>query len=94
MALGDDQVFVYLKPDHHFQEQDPSLIITKNNQNPEYSDTSSPSFQHPMCLTLFQQGGVDVNNHQGLVTRVSKLRLNSRDCFLQVLMALRGTAFD
>lgn len=32
MALGDNQGFENVKPDHHFQPQDPSLIIAKNNQ--------------------------------------------------------------
>lgn len=32
MALGDDREFVALKPNHHFQQQDLSLITAKNNQ--------------------------------------------------------------
>lgn len=32
MALSDDQGFVDLKADYHFQQQHLSLIIAKNNQ--------------------------------------------------------------
>jgi len=37
--LGDGWEFAALKPNHYFQQQEPSLITAKNNKNPEYFDT-------------------------------------------------------
>lgn len=51
MAPGDDQPFAHPKPDHHFQEQDPSLIITKNNQTP---NALTPNLQESEVFNILR----------------------------------------
>lgn len=91
-----DNGFVNLKPDHHFQQQDPSLTFAKNNKTLIILTLNLQEWEvlkHPMCLTLPLHGSFNVNNNHDRVTRVNKFQLNYRDCFLQVIVAFRDAEF-